>query len=61
VDKKTGLVIKGFLALTKSQQAEVEKVIKGYEERGTITEEVKKNQTEIGMGPLGTSCPCCGR
>lgn len=61
MDKKTGLVIKGYLALNKSQQTDVEKAIKGYEERGTITEEVRKIQTEIGMGPLGISCPCCGR
>lgn len=61
IDKKMGLVIKGYLALDKSQQKEVAKVIQGYEDRGIVSEEVKKNQTEIGLGPVGTGCPCCGR
>jgi hypothetical protein len=59
MDKKARLVVKGYYVLNKSQQKEVADAIKDYDQRGIVNEEIKK--TEVGMGPTGTTCPCCGR
>lgn len=59
MDQKTRLVVKGYLALSKDQQKEVAEIVKRHEKDGTLTEEVRKGQ--IGMGPIGSGCPCCGR
>jgi len=61
MDKKTRLVIKGYLSLDPTQRKEIADAIRDHQKNGTLKEEADIKKTDIGMGPVGNPCPCCGR
>jgi hypothetical protein len=60
MDEEVRLVLRGFANLNDQQKREVARIVRGYTTDGVLNEEVKKS-IRIGMGPIGTGCPCCGR
>lgn len=54
-------VIRGYTKLTPADRKEfVKRITQPGIEIGTLNERVEKSE-QITMGPLGSSCPCCGR
>lgn len=63
--KKSEFVFNGWLNLTDSEKKEVLKEIENYIDvsdfsKRLIIEKYKK-RADIITGPLGSTCPCCGR
>ncbi len=60
MDDKVRRLLKVLEALTEAQKQEFLTALRGFEVRGKLNEDVRK---EIGliMGPLGGRCPYCGK
>jgi hypothetical protein len=58
--KKSELVFNGWLKLTESEKEEVLDEIKKYQNLGYI-EKRAITERKIITGPIGGTCPCCGR
>lgn len=62
MNQRTSLVFKGWLALSNEEQRELEAEIRRYKDGSPTTQrELRESVVKIDLGPLGRSCPCCGR
>lgn len=66
MDKKTVRVFNGWLELNSYQRTELEIAMKDYQEapedrRRRLHESTRDSVFKVETGPLGSSCPCCGR
>jgi hypothetical protein len=66
VDRKTALVLKGFVELNTAQRDEfvdeINKYISDTSQRRKIEESLQKSiSNTINFGPAPSSCPCCGK
>ena len=64
MDKKAGIVFRGFLELNSEEQSDVVFAINEYDKKGTYEkQEIRKSyeKDRVVLGPLGSVCPCCGR
>ena len=66
MNEKVTRVFNGWLALSDSERAELQKAIGEYLENDNLgkrilVEKVEALVTKMQTGPLGGSCPCCGR
>jgi hypothetical protein len=62
MDKKTATVLRGYLQLDSEEQDEFIKELNNYI-RGnfSVRKSVQDSIDQIYLGPLGNTCPCCGR
>jgi hypothetical protein len=60
MDDDVKRVLRGFVKLSLTQKSEVMQTIEHYKQYHRLDEQVEK-VLKVGMGPLGTPCPCCGR
>lgn len=63
MNKRTGLVFKGFLELTTSEKSDLIKAMNDYLERSTEERtELAEEYKRVSLGPLSREvCPCCGK
>lgn len=67
MNKKTALVLKGFIELSETEKAEAIDELKKYLAGSrAIQESLSKSYDSVKgsgvtFGPLKESCPCCGR
>ena len=64
--KKPEIVFNGYLKLTTAERSELVKAINEYVESGTekqasVMAENFSHVAKMDIGPMGGSCPCCGR
>ena len=66
MNHKVTSVFNGWLALTESERAELEKQIYEFRNiseyrRGELRESVRGSVTKMQTGPVREPCACCGR
>lgn len=66
MNEKTTRVFKGWLELTDDERRLLSDAIRQYSEKTSsgkqvLKEEVRASVTKMQTGPLGPTCPCCGR
>ncbi len=66
MNNKTERVFSGWLALTPVERAELEKAVREFNagsisKQQELRESTRDHLTKMQTGPLGSSCPCCGR
>jgi hypothetical protein len=62
MDRQTARVIHGYSRLTEAQKTDVRRAISygNSEEKVALTREAERVWS-VTLGPLGDTCPCCGR
>lgn len=62
MNDKTKQVLIGWASLSESERHDLEEEIRRYRTK-TLTEQedFRKGLTRVTVGPLGSTCPCCGR
>lgn len=60
---RSKLLVKGFIALTESEQAEILKTLREYSTGSTIQKNtIQESVASVTTGPLGSGrCPLCGK
>jgi hypothetical protein len=66
MNKRTETVFHGFLALDDQEQADLIDQIKKHfnqpeDMRESIHKAVRRGEIKMNLGPLPTTCVCCGR
>lgn len=66
MNEKTKLVFRGWLELTADEQQQLSHAIRQYNEKlfseqRALQADLHKSVTRMQTGPLGQTCPCCGR
>lgn len=66
MNEKVTRVFNGWLKLSESERAELQNAIREFLEKDNsgkrlLIEKVESSATRMQTGPLGGSCPCCGR
>ncbi len=66
MNDRTNLVYKGFTELNLSEREELIKAVNEFinadaQKRTAINESLGNIVSKMDLGPMGGSCPCCGR
>jgi hypothetical protein len=66
MNDKTKRVLAGWLKLTESERADVERELTRIKsaptwQQANMREELSNVVTRVASGPYGEGCPCCGR
>lgn len=65
MDTRVQLVLGGYLELNNDEQAEFIEEAKRHMEnpylRKSLNESIRRGEVKMVLGPLGETCPCCGR
>ena len=59
-------VVRGWISLSESERREFQRFVEQYERgdmrmQGSLRESVYSSVTKLQTGPLGGTCPCCGK
>lgn len=61
MNNKTRLVLKGYLALSPQEQAELIRELNRTIDLSQIEKSTKSRRISMELGPVSGGCPCCGR
>jgi len=66
MNDKTRLVYRGFTELSATERSELVKAVNEFIEadpakRVAINESLGNTVSKMDLGPMGGTCPCCGR
>ena len=58
---KLELVLQGARSLSNEDRAKLIRLLNERATKGVLAEDALAKSLHVSMGPLDTSCPCCGR
>lgn len=66
MESEVAKVIRGWISLSASERREFQSFVEQYERGGSAAQEslresVYSSVTKLQTGPLGGTCPCCGK
>lgn len=61
VNRKTRLVLRGYLDLSESERRDLIRELNRVIELSEVNKSARKRDISMELGPVSSGCPCCGR